>query len=253
MSAFLEFHFPPLCLCQELPPASRALRECSSVCSPLCLTASNYCWRLCLLVFTFCFKYYLVPLHFLDWWHSAGKVWSLNPYWPSLLGTHHPLTVENHFNSGKESKSVSDSPRAARLVWCGRIGQLDSPCFSFVANSFLNTPQNILLLVVMMASPFVFLGCGAIFVNWPFPRSPYGFHCDLRSGLRSLSWVIVAKISGFPVPIVLHPTLPRGTLFLYLFSWIWLLVILWCENRILIVSCCPWDRKTSWNRANLGV
>lgn len=33
----------------------------------------------------------------------------------------------------------------------------------------------------------------------------------------------------------------------------WLPVILGCENRLLIVSCCLWDRNASWVRANFGV
>lgn len=130
------------------------------------------------------------------------------------------------------------------------IGQLNSPCFGLVANSLLNTQQNILLsLGVMISSTFVVWRCD---VHLPSARSPHYFHCDLRpgdspTGLRILSWTLIAKMSVFPALTVSpKPPPPKGCFIHVPFQL--LLVASFvpgCENRLLIVSCCLWDRNTS--------
>lgn len=72
---------------------------------------------------------------------------------------------------------------------------------------------------------------------------------DSRIGLRILYWPKFCVSTCHSAP----PVFPKAPLFLYLLSYIWLPGILWCENRILIVSCCLWDRAASWIRANFGV
>lgn len=130
------------------------------------------------------------------------------------------------------------------------IGQLNSLYLGLIANTFLNTQQHIFLSLGVVIS--------YAFVNWPFARSPIIFNV-IYDLFRFQDWVetfvsdchwpnfCVSSCHGAP------PVFPKAPLSLYLLSSIWLPGILWCENRILIVSSCLWDRTASWIRANFGV
>lgn len=172
-----------------------------------------------------------------------------------LLSTRHPLTVESHFNGERKRKSSDNSPPSyqVRMMWKHLLDSLIphvlvwQPTLYSTLNKTFYCLQGCDFFCICGLEMRCCLCSLALCQKSPsFPPSSET-SVDSPTGLRFLSWTFIAEMSVFPALTVSpKPPPPRGC-FIHVPSPLLLVAsfVPGCENRLLIVSCCLWDRNTS--------